>query len=68
MGDSTSEADPTSQKPHEEAHLTEVREVPTTWQTDFELGKDLRARQGATPAPTGNARTTQQRTCKNMEL
>ena len=46
MGDSTSEADPTSQKPHEEAHLTEVREVPTTWRTDFELGKALRARQG----------------------
>ena len=46
LGDSTSEADPTSQKPHEEAHLTEVREVPTIWRTDFELGKALRARQG----------------------
>ena len=46
LGDSTSQADPTSQKPHEEAHLTEFREVATTWRTDFELGKALRARQG----------------------
>ena len=47
LGGSTSEADPRRRNPqHEEAHLTEVREVPSTWRTDSELGKALRARQG----------------------